>query len=90
MNDRSRATALGQIAADARLTTIYRYWSELCGQNEVPAEEQFDPIDLPAAVLPYLTLLDVIDRGDSSRVRLVGTATTVAVGRNATGDHLAR
>lgn len=88
MNDRSRETSLGEIAGDRRLAAVYGYWCKLCGENDLPGANQFDPVELPAAILPYLTLLDVIDGGRSFRVRLVGTGTTVAVGRNATGDHL--
>jgi len=88
MNDRNQEAALGEIAADRRLAAVYRYWCKLCGENDVPALDQLDPVNLPAAVLPYLTLLDMLDGGHSFRVRLVGTGTSVAVGRNATGDHL--
>jgi hypothetical protein len=88
MSDPSRDTALEEIAADPRLAAVHDYWCKLCGENDVPAFGRFDPVDLPAAVLPYLTLFDVIDGGQSFHVRLVGTGTTIAVGRNATGDDL--
>jgi len=88
MDDLSRERALREIASDARLAAVYRYWCTLCRENDVPEAHQFDPVDLPGAVLPYLTLLDVIDGGHFFRVRLVGTATTIAVGHNATGSNL--
>jgi hypothetical protein len=88
MSDHNRESALAEIAADHRLAPVYAYWRTLCGENDVPAFDRLDPVDFPIAVLPYLTLLDVIDGGQSFRVRLVGTGTTAAVGRNATGDHL--
>ena len=82
-----RQALLSEVAADRRLAPVYDYWLTLAG-DEVPAFSLFDPAALPAAVLGYLTLLDVIDGGSTFRVRLVGAGTASAVGYNAAGSSL--
>jgi hypothetical protein len=88
VNDSDQQTALTEIGADPRLAVVYEYWCTLTGDHDVPAFGRLDPVDLSPAVLPYVTLLDVIDGGRLFRVRLVGTGTTDAFGREATGTDL--
>ena len=88
-SDEAKRTALAEASADAKLGPMLRYWSAKCREcGGLPRPSDVDAAELPAGVLPYLTLLDVIDGGRTFRVRLVGTASAAAVGADHTGKYL--
>jgi hypothetical protein len=51
---------------------LFDYWRELRGHAELPARADFNPIRLPR-LLPGISLIDVAERIENSRVRLAGT-----------------
>src|SRR4051794_22256526 len=69
---------------DPMLSTFYRYWEACCGSRAVPRRSDIDPSDI-RALLPNLQLVDVVDRGQRFRFRLVGTAIVTAYGDEMTG-----
>ncbi len=58
--------------------------------GRLPGRADFDPIEIPAEILPYLTLFDVIqsDWGARFHIRLVGTGIVAETGRDTTGIFL--
>ncbi len=84
----ARRAALAEVAADAKLAPIFDYWHKTARDGVLPRPRDIDPVTLPPFVLPYLTLLDVVDGGRTFRIRLVGTASASAVGRDFTGQEL--
>ena len=84
----AREAALAEIAADPKLGPALDYWRTKCAGSTLPRPADIDPAGFPRAVLPYLTLLDVVEGGKTFRVRLVGTASSAAVGDNYTGRYL--
>ena len=84
----ARAAALAEIARDPTLVAIVDYWQSQCREGAPPRPRDIDPILLPPAVLPYVTLLDVIDGGAAFNIRLVGSANASAAGRDFTGKPL--
>ena len=85
----AKRAALAEIADDPKLAPILDYWHRAAGEGGLPRPCDIDPITLPPSILPYLTLLDVVDGGASFRIRLVGTASASAIGRDYTGQDLA-
>lgn len=63
-------------------------WHRLRGDRPMPSPGDIDPLDLPRHLLPHILLLDVehvpVRR---FRWRLIGTHTTAALGRDATGRY---
>jgi hypothetical protein len=51
---------------------LYDYWLEMAGQDAMPCRSNFTPSRLPR-LLPAISLIDVSDRIEDSRVRLAGT-----------------
>ena len=86
--DEAQRAALAEIAADPKLGPIFEYWRGKCRDSGLPQPSDIDPAGIPPSILPYLTLLDVIDGGRTFRVRLVGTASAAAVGGDYTGRYL--
>ncbi|MDB5409992.1 MAG: hypothetical protein JWL84_4904 [Rhodospirillales bacterium] len=73
---------------DPTLSTFYRYWEARCGSRAVPRRSDIDPSDI-RALLRNLQLVDVIDRGERFRFRLVGTAIVTAYARGSLSDYAA-
>jgi len=84
----ARQVALAEISSDPKLSAVLEYWRGKAREGGLPRPGDIDPTGLPPSVLPYLTILDVIDGGDIFRVRLVGTASVSAAGRDFTGRYL--
>jgi len=62
---------LGELTKD-----VFRYWRSISpGPGLLPGRQHFDPLDIPAPLLPHIWLLDV-EHGPPLRfrARLVGTA----------------
>ncbi len=85
----ARQIALADIAGDSRLAAVFDYWCARAGEGRLPRPRDIDPTELPPAVLPFITLLDVIDGGATFRIRLVGTGNVAAAGRDFTGRDIA-
>ncbi len=84
----AQRAALAEMAADPKLGPVYDYWRLKCRESGLPRPGDIDPAHIPPGILPYLTLLDVIDGGTTFRVRLVGTASAAASGGDHTGKYL--
>lgn len=80
--------ARAEVAADAKLSQVLELWRRLAIEGGLPRPRDMDAIALPTFVLPYVTVLDVIDGGRTFHVRLVGTASVAAAGRDFTGKRL--
>ena len=82
----ARQAALAEISGDAKLTAVLDYWRTKAGDGAVAAPER-DRSGGPAARRspPFLTILDVLDGGENFRIRLVGTASAQAAGKDFTG-----
>jgi hypothetical protein len=63
---------------------LFDYWRELAGSNPVPDRKNFSPIKLPR-LLPGISLIDVAERIEDSRVRLAGTKLREIYDREITG-----
>jgi hypothetical protein len=64
---------------------LFRYWETLKEDPDAaPHTDQFDPIAIPK-VLPYVSLLDVLDHGKNYKIRLMGTGATALVNEDRTG-----
>ena len=80
--------ARAEVAGDARLSAVLQVWLQAAGEHGVPRPRDMSALTLPPQVLPFITLLDAIDGGRSFRIRLVGTASVSAAGRDFTGRML--
>jgi len=61
--------ARGDVIADARLETLYRYWLERrCGRT-MPRRADIDPVGIPATIWPHVMILEVIREGAKIRFR---------------------
>lgn len=68
------------------LLTVWR--QKRCGR-ELPARNDFDPLELPADVWPHLVLIDVEGLEKARfRYRLLGSHIVDTLGRNATGRYI--
>jgi hypothetical protein len=72
--------------ASPRLRTCHDYWRGLGRADACPAYRDFDVVDVPRELLPFLILLDVLEGGADFRYRVVGTGVTEAIGRDFTGE----
>lgn len=61
--------ARGDVIADARLETLYRYWLDRRGERAMPRRADIDPVAIPAAIWPHVMILEVIREGAKIRFR---------------------
>lgn len=54
------------------LEDFLAYWESIRNEKKLPGRPDLDPGDIPA-MLPFVFLVDVLDREDDFRYRLVGT-----------------
>jgi len=71
---------------DPKLRTLYDIWLEKCQADRLPARQDFDPVDLPPTLLPWITIFDV--EGGRFRIRIVGTGIVQVMGQDTTGRYL--
>ncbi|MDX2101091.1 MAG: PAS domain-containing protein [Alphaproteobacteria bacterium] len=65
---------------------VWQYWQRcLPGDGTLPGRHNLDPLDMPRLSLPYTLLVDVLNRGERLRFRLIGTELVKMSGRNLTG-----
>ncbi len=60
------------------------YWNLICGLDGLPGRQDMDPIDIPR-MLPYVFLVDVLNKTNDFRYRLVGTDIVKNTKRDFTG-----
>ncbi len=73
------------------LRHLYGLWrSKLADDGSLPARSDFDPTEILADFLPYITLFDVVRSDERLRfyIRLVGTGIVEEIGRDTTGTFL--
>lgn len=73
------------------LRCFYGLWHQKMERlGHLPARADFDPLEIPTEILPYLTLFDVIpnDRTARFHIRLVGTGIVAETGQDTTGSFL--
>jgi hypothetical protein len=72
----------GDGVKNARLQGILRYWNEKRGDRAMPSLRQIDPIEIPK-LLPIILIADILPA--ITRMRLLGTDSTNAYGRETRG-----
>ena len=63
---------------------LYDYWLSRAEQGAIPKRSHINPADIPR-LLPFISLIDVGDRLEVSRVRLAGTRLRDVFDREITG-----
>lgn len=72
----------------APLRHLLDLWRDkVSDDGRLPARGDFDPAEISASTLPYVTLFDVVrtENGLRFKIRLVGTGIVEATGRDTTG-----
>jgi hypothetical protein len=64
---------------------LYNYWRSKCGKRRMPRRADIDPAEIPARLLPCLSIVDVVDDARRYVYRLVGTADVQVRGHDPTG-----
>ncbi|WP_193367859.1 PAS domain-containing protein [Pelagibius marinus] len=67
---------------------LFTYWCEARGPAVMPPLSAIDPVRLPRACLPYISVLDVERSPFRLRARLTGSALVDQFGLNQTGHYL--
>src|SRR5262249_34459158 len=67
------------------LKSLFAYWQSLGAKDGAAQKRYFDPLDLPAKVLPRIFMIDVDDTAPLYRFRLLGTYLVEAHGHDYTG-----
>ncbi|WP_027289440.1 PAS domain-containing protein [Rhodovibrio salinarum] len=75
----ARTVPYFQVAA-----TSYTVWWDHCA-GRIPCRQQLDPVRFGAAVLPNLTLIEVVEDGDDYRWRLCGEHAAQVMGTGLAG-----
>jgi len=70
------------------LKDLFAYWENKKSTLSAPPRSAICPDELPATLLPYLALVDVIGESPRFRVRLFGTRLAMAYGEDVTGRYL--
>lgn len=70
------------------LLEAYQTWQGWCGARRAPTWRDVDLIAFPPALLPLMTVVDVLDNGDDYRYRYWGSQLTGLFGRDETGSLL--
>src|ERR1043165_4094437 len=69
----------------ANLQPIYAYWAAKRGDRPMPRRADLDPSEIPARLLPGITLVDVVADPRRYVYRLVGTMEVEVRGYDPTG-----
>ncbi len=83
LTDFSEADIVG-----ASLRTLYGLWLAARRDGALPGRADFDPLEMPPAVLPWITIFDVEPDPLRFLVRIVGTGIVEASGSDTTGLYL--
>jgi hypothetical protein len=71
-------------ASAPQIVELVAYWSKLRGDRFAPSRSQLDPAAIKR-VLPYVSMMEVLDGGADFRFRLLGTQIVEGLGRDSTG-----
>jgi hypothetical protein len=69
------------------LKRIHDYWRSQCGSRALPARQDIDAAEIPT-LLPYLFVVDVMEKPRDFRFRVAGTHMRDALGDELTGRHI--
>jgi len=83
---RFRADFTNDDLPDVKLKELHAIWLSKCAGRHLPRRADFDPVDLPPKLLPWITIFDVEE--GRFRIRLVGTGIVEALGMDTTGRYL--
>ena len=86
--DKLQAVFSRDCLAEDYARAFFDYWREACGGAPMPPVAALDPMRLPKACLPYMSVLEVEAGTQRLRSRLVGTALVEQLGHNLTGRYL--
>ena len=64
---------------------LYEYWLEVCGDRRMPLRSDIDPVTIPRAALPGISLVEVVQDERRYVYRLVGTGDVEVRGNDPTG-----
>lgn len=69
---------------------LHECWASYCKDGVLPSRQDIDPVELGAAVLPWIVLLEVLSDGKELdyRYRLLGTGNVRLLGLDRTGQLL--
>jgi hypothetical protein len=70
--------------ASENVRALYLYWRGKCHDGRLPRRADIDPIEIPK-LLPYLTMVEVVDDERRFVYRLVGTKEVDIRGQDPTG-----
>lgn len=73
---------------DGFMAAAFGLWQQWCGDRPAPAWVDIELFMLPPPVLPYVTVVDVIDGGADFKYRFWGTGLTDLFGYDETGNTL--
>jgi hypothetical protein len=68
---------------------LYNYWRSKCNGRAMPRRADLDPVEIPARLLPCISLIDVVPDARRYVYRLVGTADVQVRGHDPTGRSVA-
>ena len=71
---------------DPKLRRFHEIWLSKCEPGRLPGRADFDPVDLPPDLLPWIAIIDVV--GTRFRIRIMGTGIVGALNLEPTGLHL--
>jgi hypothetical protein len=74
--------------ASENVRQLYHYWRGKCRGAFLPRRVDIDPVDIPA-ILPYLTIVEVVPDARRYVYRLVGTKEVEIRGQDPTGKSVA-
>ncbi|PCJ40994.1 MAG: hypothetical protein COA81_08275 [Alphaproteobacteria bacterium] len=69
------------------LKGVYQYWLDIKGDHAMPSRADLHPADI-VSLLPYVSLIDVEHDTQRYKMRLIGTETVKALGKEITGKYL--
>jgi hypothetical protein len=64
---------------------LYEYWLQTCGDRRMPLRSDIDPVTIPRAALPGISLVEVVQDDRRYVYRLVGTGDVEVRGNDPTG-----
>jgi hypothetical protein len=70
------------------LRPLYLYWVAACGEKQMPARADIDPVEMPIQLLSNLVLVDVVSGPLRFRYRVMGTDVARMLGEDWTARFL--
>jgi hypothetical protein len=68
---------------------FYHYWLGKCGRRNMPRRADIDPVEMPRRLLPWISIVDVVEDARRYVYRLVGTGDVEVRGKDPTGRSVA-